>query len=275
MPDRSGKAARRGCLGIGLLWFITAAIPPGRAALAASRNPAAEEVVGRMIEAHGGYAKWSAAPTVRFQDRFRRPGDPQESVSRVTVELGSRRAYIDLPGAGGRMAWDGEKAWSENWSLPVPPRFFALLNYYFLNLPWLTRDPGVNLGPPGTAAIPGDPTAYVTVKMTFEPGVGDTPDDYYLLYIHPETHRLRACRYIVTYAAVLPEGRSATPEHLLVFDQLAEVDGLLVPTRYTIYEEGAVVASCEIGDWSFTDRFDAARMVMPAGAVIDDSAPGA
>ncbi|MBI4160969.1 MAG: hypothetical protein HY509_00805, partial [Acidobacteria bacterium] len=77
------------------------------------------------------------------------------------------------------------------------------------------------------------------------------------------------------YAAVLPEGRNAMPEHLLVYDQFAEVDGLLVPAEYTIYEEGVVVATCAIGDWSFTDRFDAARMVMPAGAVIDESDPGA
>ena len=47
-----------------------------------------------------------------------------------------------------RLAWDGRRAWSENWNAPYPPRFMALLNYYFLNLPWLTSDPGVILGDP-------------------------------------------------------------------------------------------------------------------------------
>jgi hypothetical protein len=58
------------------------------------------------------------------------------------------------------MAWDGQTAWSENWNLPFPPLFAALLHYYFANLPWLTRDPGIRLASAGTAKLPGDATEY-------------------------------------------------------------------------------------------------------------------
>jgi hypothetical protein len=109
--------------------------------------------------------------------------------------------------------------------------------------------------------------------MTFEPGTGDTPDDYYLLYIHPETHRLAATEYTVTYTSLLPEGMDSTPVHLLVYDEWSEVDGLLVPTAYTIYEGEAVYASNVIRDWSFDEPFDASRMEMPDGAVVDESQP--
>lgn len=232
------------------------------------------EIVERMVAAHGGMEKWASAPTVSFVDEFKSGSETTGTVSRVTVEQGRRRAYIDYPASQARLSWDGEKAWSENWSSPLPPRFLALLNYYFLNLPWLTQDPGVVLAEPATARLWDDPIDYLTLRMTFEAGVGDTPEDYYVLYIHPETHRLRACEYVVTYSSLLPAGTEASSPNILVFDEMTTMDGLTVPTHYTIHEpDRAVYASCDVRDWSFSEPFDESRMVMPEGAVIDDSTP--
>lgn len=263
----SGIALMAGFLGSGRLQAETEETPP------ADQN--AEMLVQAMVEAHGGYEKWNAAPTVSFEDHFLPAGAPSAMVSQVTVEQGRRRSYIDFPGSQMQMAWDGERAWSENWASPLPPRFLAQLNYYFLNLPWLAKDPGVRLTAGGTDRIFDDPTEYLTVKMTFEPGVGDTPDDYYILYIHPTTHRLKACKYIVTYATLLPEGTKVSPEHLLVFDEFTTTNGLVVPTKYTIYQEDrSVYASCTIENWSFTKTFDAVRMIKSPDAELDESNPG-
>ena len=234
----------------------------------------ADQIVDAMIRAHGGMERWTSAPTVSFQDAFKFGGSDQAGISHVTVEQGPRRAYMDIPGTEISMAWDGEKAWSQNWQGPFPPRFLALLNYHFLNLPWLAKDPGVHLGQPGTAKLWDDPTEYVTIKVTYGEGVGDTPEDYYVLYIHPETHRLVANEYIVTYRSILPEGVEATTPHILVYDEFATIDGLSVPTAYTIYEpDKSVYASCDVSDWSFKAPFDTARMTMPPGAVVDESKP--
>ena len=258
---------RRRTSGIFLL-LTTLALP------AVAFAGSADETIDAMIAAHGGMEKWAAAPTVSFEDEFKPAEAESGAASRVTVEQGPRRAYIDFPGTEMRMSWDGMKAWSENWQMPFPPRFLALLNYYFVNLPWLAKDPGVILTDAGTGTLVDDPTQYRVIKMTYESGVGDTPDDYYTLYIHPETHRLRACKYIVTYRALLPEGVDATPENTLIFDEFATVDELVVPTHYTIYRgDGAVYATNEIRDWSFRRPFDESRMVMPDGAVVDESAP--
>lgn len=243
---------------------------------AAEGPPEALALVDAMIAAHGGMEPWAGAPAVSFVDEFRDGEAASGTPMRVTVEQGPRRAYIDVVGTDMRMAWDGERAWSENWEVPMPPRFLALLDYYFLNLPWLARDPGVVLHEPGRARIeqlPGDDTEYRTVRMTFAPGTGDTPDDYYVLYIDPETHRLRATEYIVTYRSLLPEGQDSTPPHLLVYDEWTTVDGLVVPTHYTIYEGDAIYGSNAIRDWSFEGSFDASRMEMPEGAVVDTSTP--
>ncbi len=231
------------------------------------------EIVGKMIDAHGGMAAWTAAPTVAFTEEFRQGEATSGFPGRVVVEQGRRRARLDYGGAM-QAYWDGEKAWSVNWMVPMPPRFLALLNYYFVNLPWLTQDDGVNLGEPATATLWDDPTEYITVRMTFDAGVGDTPDDYYVLYIHPETHQLRANEYIVTYRGILPEGVTATDPHILVYDEYTEVGGLVVPAHYTIYEaDRSVYGSCALTDWSFTEPWDESWMEMPEGAVVDATQP--
>jgi Family of unknown function (DUF6503) len=232
------------------------------------------EVIEQMISAHGGLQKWRSAPTVSFEDHFLQAGAPKPMVSQVTVEQGRRRAYLDFPESNARIGWDGKQAWSENWQAPVPPRFLALLNYYFTNLPWLTKDRGINLSEPGKRKLWDDPTEYTSVKMTFGAGVGDTPNDYYILYIDPKTHRLKACEYIVTYASILPPGSKATPPHVLIYETFATVDDLVVPTNYSIYEKNhKLLATCEIRKWSFKKPFDATRMKIPSAAVIDTSSP--
>ena len=250
-----------------LVAFVSSTPSPGVAP-----GDTGKGVVARMIAAHGGLDKWRSAPTVSFEDVLQPPKGPPLT-SRVSVEQRSRRAYLDFPGMGARMAWDGEKAWSENWQGPFPPRFFALLSYYFLNLPWLAADPGVNLGEPGTGSLWNDPTEYITVKMTFEPGVGDTPDDYYILYIDPNSYRLRAAELRVTYADILPPEVDAI-EEIAVYDRFTIVEGLVVPTKCSIYgKDRSPLASLEWRNWSLGRPFDESRMVMAAGAVVDASSP--
>jgi len=231
------------------------------------------EIVREMVAAHGGLDAWRAAPTMSFTDQW---GDPDSQGSRrshVVVEQTGRRAYIDIPETDMSIGWDGEKAWSMNWPSPTPVRFLALLNYYFVNLPWLTQDPGVRLGEPGTATLRDGEIEYVTVMMTFEPGIGDTPDDYYRLYIDPETKMLKATDYVVTYRALMEGGEEASPEHCLVYDDYTTVDGLKVPAHFTIYEGDRVYAACSIRGISFSEPFDETRMAMPAGALVDTSTP--
>jgi hypothetical protein len=238
-------------------------------------GPAGPQIVTSMIEAHGGMQRWSSAPAVSFEAEFLQPGQSSAPAARVVVEQARRRAYLDFPSLTSRMAWDGEKAWSENWKLPFPPRFLALLDYYFANIPWLTQDPGVRLEESGSAKLPGETVEYRTVRMSFGPEVGDTPGDYYLLFIHPETKRLRACEYIVTYASILPPGAKATPPNLLLYEEHATVEGLVVPVRAEIFrKEGHVpTATLRFRDWSFSKPFDASKLAMPPGAVVDQSKP--
>ena len=77
----------------------------------------------------------------------------------------------------------------------------------------------------------------------------------------------------MTYQTLLPPGVTSSPEHILVYDEMAEMGGLLVPVRYTIYADNAVYATCSVRNWAFDKPFDVGRMTMPAGAVVDASTP--
>ena len=244
-----------------------------QAETAAPVEAAVPPIVIGMIEAHGGMAAWRAAPTVSFEDEFSAPNG-FSTVSRVMVDQKRRRAYIDFPGTDMSLAWNGKEAWSMNWKQPYPPRFLALLNYYFVDLPWLTMDPGVRLSEPETTTMWDDSTEYASVRMTFAPGTGDTPKDQYRLYIDPKTKRLKACAYVVTYRALLPDSVDSTPEHPLVYEDFTTVNGLVVPTKYTIYmAPGQPIAMCSIRDWSFGRPFDESRMSRPAEAAMDSTTP--
>ena len=218
-----------------------------------------QQIVDSMIAAHGGMEPWSSAPTVSFEAEMipvgQRNGDPV----RVMVEQGRRRAYQESPSRAARMAWDGEKAWGENWKAS-PPRFTALLDYYFANIPWLTQDRGVRLASEETARLPGDRTDYLAVRMTFDEGTGDSPRDSYLLFIDPQSRRLRAVEYVATYAGILPPGETAFPPNVVIYDEHATVNGLVVPTRYEFFvKEGhKPMATVKVRDWSFSRPFDEA-----------------
>jgi len=247
---------------------VTGAVALGAAPPA--RGQTASEIVEAMIEAHGGYESWAEAPTIAFEDLW-----SNGAGFRTVTQQGSRRAYLDDPRSGASIVWDGRTAWSVNYpDDAAPPKFLYNLNWYFLNLPWVLKDPGVHLGEPQQRTLFHDPTPYFVVRVTFDPGVGTTPDDWYEIYVHPGTWRLQACRYVVTYRALLPEGVKATPPHVLVYEDWDRENGLMVPARFTIYDEdGSVYAGCEISGWSFREPFDESRMEMPEGAVVDGSEP--
>ena len=109
-----------------------------------SAADSADAIIDKMVAAHGGIEKWSGAPSVFFADDWSFGG--MTLASNVHVEQGDRRSLSEYPAFDATIGWDGEKAWSKNWAMPSPPRFMAQLNYYFVCLPWLVKDPAWSWG---------------------------------------------------------------------------------------------------------------------------------
>ncbi len=217
----------------------------------------AQELTQRVIDAHGGMERWRSAPTVSFERKmvFADPNDPWISIE-VTEQGGRRRTYQDWPRDKARVAYDGATIWTLNWKRG-PVRYNVNAGYYFLNLPWLTQDPGVQLTGPGKARLPGGTVQYWTLRMSFA-----NSKDYYILYIDPGTYRWMATGYLVPYFD--PPG-----EFIHVFEKYQTADGLTLPVKYHTYNtKGIVMARHEISQLSFRVVFDEKKLQMPSGAVV-------
>jgi len=248
------------------------------AAQAGLHSAAAEDVASQMIEAHGGLDAWRMKPTVSYKHTLVAPYEPDDPwVSVEVVDQRTRREYQDWPLDGSRIVSDGHEVWSVNWKRANPPKFMVNMAYYFINLPWLTQDDGVILEGPGEGTLPNDDKTYITLMMTFAAGTGDAPDDYYKIFIDPDTGLMKAAEYIVTYGAMLdlmqmPPEQTFMGPLTKVYDDYQTIDGLTVPSSYRTYgPDGNVYGEHKVENVSFSKKFDVSQLKKPAGAVVDKS----
>jgi hypothetical protein len=196
--------------------------------LGAHRQDASDEFVTKIEAAHG-------AERLRAQQAIQ---------ADLTVDFGGQRmidgAMLFSTDAGrsrltlkdGTVAvFDGKQAWVAPTSKAFPGARFHLLTWpYFAVVPFKLRDPGTKLAP-------GEPMdlsskAHPTARLTFSPGTGDAPDDWYILYQHPGTGRLAAMAYIVTYGK---KGSDAEEPHAIVYEDFDTFDGVTLSTTWDFF----------------------------------------
>ncbi len=185
-------------------------------------------------DAHGGLDTFRSYGTLEYDQQMEISGIAQLGDHQL-FDLNSRSTLITNDTY--KIGFDGNEAWiTPNIdALGLPPRFYALTPFYFFGLPFFFADPGVNLEPLGTKELNGK--QYDVVKVTYDPGVGDTPDDDYVAYINKDTHQLEIVHYIVTYPPLM-QGKSIEEleRHAAVYEEWQKVGGLLVPKKIVFYE---------------------------------------
>lgn len=171
------------------------------------------------------------------------------------------QARMDLVGSGEGPAptvvWDGSTAWVSPADAEFPQARFHVLTWpYFLAAPMKLRDPGSRLEDLGEREMKG--RTYDVARLTFGEGVGDTPEDWYVLYRDRETDRLGAMAYIVTYGTA-PEEAEAEP-HAITYEDFVTVDGVAVPQTWQFWlwneEEGIhgdPIGRVDLSDVRFVD----------------------
>ena len=95
------------------------------------------------------------------------------------------------------MSYDGKEVWARDWGVGNTPVFETYFFYWFVNLPWLTQESYVNLGPVGTDRLPGIEKDLHTVRLEFTqaPSIGKSEHDAFELFIDPDDGLLRGYRY--------------------------------------------------------------------------------
>jgi len=137
-------------------------------------------------------------------------------------------------GTGVSYGWDGKRAWilPADGNAGTNVRFWSLTPFYFVGVPFVLADRGTKLESAGQVEFEG--VTYDTVKTSFEPGTGDAPDDFYVVYIHPETKRVAGVRYIVSYPGFFPDG-GHSPEKWMAYDGAQTVDGITFPQTFRTF----------------------------------------
>ena len=257
----------------------------------ASTPPKRGQRIGQAIEAHGGLAAGTANGPLAFRFNYR-PLD--DGTPRDTYEVASywsaqtrHRLVQDITVQYG---WDGQQAWvyPTDTLIPYDVRFWSLTPYYFVGIPFVLADEGINLALLESDTLAGKP--YDLVKVTYEDGVGDAPDDYYVIYVGPDDNRVDAIRYIVSYPGYFPDGGHA-PEKLMTYQGAQTVDGITLPERYRTFwwkdkQRGKHITTSPCPKWPFAPtlvpttlpfrrRPYASRIFKPSVHEFFRSSPGA
>ena len=194
-------------------------------------NDRAAQLLAQMKQAHGGEA-WHAATAIEFVAEI--DFGPLQARHRFVWEVAGGRILCEDADSGPlQMGFDGQVAWiapaSEAEEFPAPPRYHVLMWPFLLGTPFKLNDPATRLEYIGRCNVVS--IEYEVVRVSFEPGTGDTPDDWFMAYLHPRTHRLELLRYVTTYPGVSRPGR----EHIIRFSNFVDEDGLTIAREWSFH----------------------------------------
>lgn len=226
----------------------------------------------RSIEHHGGLERWYLSGPLHFRFRYA-PSGGTVIDSEQDIDVWSSRARHQIPGRPDlQFGWDGTQAWAKPGlaAIGVNPRFWALTPFYFIAIPFVLADDGVVLAYEGQTELEG--RTYDLVRATYETGVGDSPEDFYVAYIDAETGRIGGVRYIVSYPGFFPDG-GHSPERLMIYDGSQEVDGIRFAINFRTYSwdgNRAVdpAATAELTEIRFRPELEPAHFNVPRQSEI-------
>lgn len=250
---------------------LALALAPALAGAAPGSQPSQPADLSKQVEAAQGGARYDQQAAVRADVELFFGGKPRLS-GRMIFDRGVGKSRIEMK-SGATLVFDGEKAWVSPQSAEVQRARFSLLTWpYFMAAPFKLNDPGVHLKPAGQMPlVKGGPARPVT-RMTFDSGVGDTPDDWYVLYTDDQG-RLEAMSYIVTFGKS-KEKAEAEP-HAIRYHDFKTVDGVTFATRWTFHNwsekdgiYGEPLGEARLSNIGFVP-FDAAQFTAPKDARED------
>jgi len=202
-----------------------------------------KKLVMESIEAHGGDDQWYANGNLHFRWIYHMTDKGPEMVvdSVQTVNTKSHHAVHTVPDSEVKFGQMDGNYWIHpaDGEFPIPTRFWTLTPYYFLGIPFVFNDPNA-MFEKLDETIEFEGKNYTQVKVTYKSDSGDSPDDWFVLLIDPETKLIRGTYYIVTHPLVAPDGPG--PAKLITLDNLEEIDGVKIATGHRTFtmEDGKI-----------------------------------
>lgn len=173
---------------------------------------------------------WRANPAIQT-DITVEFGGTQMIDGTLLTDVAGGHVRIDLEN-GTSFVFDGSTAWTSPADSEVQGgRFHVLTWSYFLLAPLKLQDDGTHLEDLGKQPY-RDGKKLPAARLTFGDNVGDTPDDWYVLY-RDRQDRLVSMAYIVTFGK---DTAAAEKEpHAITYESFEVVDGAPVPVHWKFW----------------------------------------
>lgn len=183
------------------------------------------ENLTKVFNTHGGIDAWKSMKSLAFT--MDKPDGKEETLT----NLNSREALIESPNA--TIGFDGNKAWfvnkMEGEYKGYPPKFYYNLMFYFYAMPFILSDDGINYADVEPLVFEG--VTYPGIQVTYNAGVGETPEDRYVLYYNPKTYVMEWLGYTVSFVP----GIDKKELHFRKYGEWQTVNGLQLPKSITGY----------------------------------------
>ncbi|MGH7884157.1 MAG: DUF6503 family protein [Thermodesulfobacteriota bacterium] len=158
-------------------------------------------------------------------------GGNQAFKGKVTMLTNSTRIRMDMED-GVSLIYDGDKVYQTPSEAEVKGARFGIFTWsYFFLFPYKLSDPGTIWQDYENNKLNGKP--YKTQKLTFDKGVGDSPDDWYIVYADTDSNIVKYSAYIVTLFQAKEEAEK--DPHAIEYSNYQVVDGIPISTRWEFW----------------------------------------
>lgn len=221
------------------------------------------ENITKVFDAHGGLDKWNSMKSLEFT--MKKPNGEEVT----TTNLKNRKSLIEMPNH--TIGFNGEDVWLKNKDTATykgNPKFYYNLMFYFYAMPFILADDGIIYE--DVAALEFEGKSYPGIKISYEAGVGESPEDEYIMYYDSETHKMTWLGYTVTYFSK----EKSKEFHFIKYSNLQTAEGLALPETLTWYKYENNLPTEKRNDLQFTDiklskeKPEADMFEAPAGATI-------
>ncbi|WP_179020380.1 DUF6503 family protein [Winogradskyella forsetii] len=182
------------------------------------------EAITKVFDAHGGIDQWNKMKSLAFT--MEKPNGKEVT----KTNLQTRAELIDTPkytqGFDGETLWIKEKAGSEYNGKPM---FYKGLMMYFYAMPFIVGDDGIIYEEAEPLTFEGK--TYPSILISYEAGIGESPDDEYIIYYDSETGQMQWLAYTVTFGK---DGKS-NEFKFIRYNNWQTVNGLVVPKSVDWY----------------------------------------
>ncbi|MFB9052622.1 hypothetical protein ACFFVB_05970 [Formosa undariae] len=221
------------------------------------------ESIAKVFEAHGGIATWNAMQTLAFT--MEKPTGPEVT----TTDLKRRKAHIDMPNH--TLGFNGKDVWlhsKDTTAYRGKPKFYYNLMFYFYAMPFVLSDDGITYSDAEPLLFEG--VEYPGIQISYGAGVGESPDDEYILYYDAKTNEMAWLAYTMTFFAKEKSKKFS----YIKYGDWEDVNGVKLPKAiqwYKVVEGQPVEVRNEVkfSDIKLSkDKQDASFYEAPEGAEI-------